>query len=918
VLVGREAERSALDRLLHDARAGTSGALLLLGEPGIGKTSLVDDAVARADGMLVVRVHGVESEAAVAFAGLVELLRPLLGKLDELPAHHAGALRVALTLEPGPPPDRLTLGAATLGVLAAAAEDTALLVAVDDAHWLDAESLGAIAFAARRLQAERIAAVIAARTGEGRDLGESGLPAVVLAGLSASATGELLAAGGKQADVGEAERMRALTAGNPLALIELPTVGVLPQVGPAPIGERLENAFAARADALPERARTALLVLAAGASDDPAALAAGLAELDLLPDDLGPAEDAGLIQIGLATVRFRHPLVRSALYQSASPSARRDAHRAFSVGLAERDPDAAVWHRAASVVGPDEDVARALEKVGDRNAARGASRAASAAYDVAARLTGDQAAAARRLLPAARQAWLAGDDARARSLVAEASAARHEPTLRAGALHLQGEIELITGSPVVAHRMLIDAAAIVAEADPAGAAVMLADATDACLHLGPGEYAETESALERLAPMPGDVAEFRRQAALSQIASYRSDGTSTARALGALAQLDGTGREPATAADLHRAGRVAWSIGDYTRAEAFGSEAAGRARETALGVLPEALRLVAVSAWITGRWNVAYAVGSEAVEVASELGRSLTRCATLAVLASIAAARGQQDACDRHAGDATRAAEELEMAMFILRADRARALAALGAGRLDEAALVLEQVRAELARTGNREFSISPLPDLIETLVRADRAEDTDGLLDELERRTELAGEQAIFERCRGLLADDDAFPACFERAIELHTAWDNPFELARTRLCFGERLRRGRLRRLAREQLRLAAETFDGLTAAPWSARADGELRATGERVARRDPGGEQQLTPQELQIAAHAAEGLSNREIGAAVFLSPRTVEFHLTRVYRKLGLHSRAELIRHYAGQMGESPRDGGGKGADRTPE
>ena len=918
MLVGREAERAALDRLLHDARAGTSGALLLLGEPGIGKTSLVDDAVARADGMLVLRVHGVESEAAVAFAGLVELLRPLLGKLEELPGRHAAALRVALTLEAGPPPNRLTLGAATLGMLAAAAEDTATLVAVDDAHWLDAESLAAIVFAARRLQAERVAVVVAARTGEGRDLRGSGLPVIALAGLSAAATGELLTAGGRPADAVEAERIRALTGGNPLALIELPTAEPVPQVGPAPIGERLERAFAARAGGLPEPTQEALLVLAAGASDDPGTLAAGLAVLNLQPAVLGPAEDAGLIHVGLATVRFRHPLVRSALYQSASPSTRRDAHRALAAGLAERDPDAAVWHRAASVLGPDEDVARALEEIGDRNGARGASPAASAAYEMAARLTHDRAKAATRLLPAARQAWLAGDDHRARALIGEAAAASPEPALQAGSLHLQGEIELVTGSPVIAHRMLIEAAAIVADAEPAGATMMLAEATDACLHLGAEAYAETESALQRLSPPADDLAEFRRQAALSQIASYRGDGTFAALARGALAHLDGTGREPTSAADLHLAGRVAWSLGDYERAQALGSAAADRARETALGVLPEALRLVAVSTWITGHWNVAYAVGSEAVEVAAELGRSLTRCAALAVLASIAAARGQEDACARHADDAARLAGELEMAVFVLRADRARALAALGAGRLDEAAAVLGRIRTALAQSGNREFSISPLPDLIETHVRAGYADEARPLLLEVERSTELVGERAILERCRGLLAPDDAFAACFERAIDLHEGWDNPFELGRTRLCFGERLRRGRRRRQAREQLRLAAATFAELTATPWSARTDGELRATGETVPRRDAGAEEHLTPQELQIAAHAAEGLSNREIGAAVFLSPRTVEFHLTRVYRKLGVHSRAELIRHYAGRVGDSPRDGGRTGADCTAE
>jgi len=907
VLLGRELECAAIGRLLDEARDGASGGLLLRGEPGIGKTALVGYAVEQATGMLVVRAQGVQSETEVAFGGLLEVTRPLLARIDELPARQAAALRAALALDIGPPPDRLTVGAATLSLLAAAAEETPLLVALDDAHWLDAESAEALGFAVRRLHAERVAVVVATRIGEGREFDPSGLGEMDLSGLSQEAAGELLAASGVASDDAVA-RFHAATGGNPLALLELPrwlggvdTAATGAVEEPVRVGEQLAAAFAARAEALVARSREALLVLAASSTDDAASIAAGLDAAGLSTDQLGPAEDAGLIRITMATIRFRHPLVRSALYHAAAPSARRAAHSALAVALDERDPEAAAWHRAAAATGPDAGAADALEETGDRSADRGASAASSAAYEASARLSTGEPERVRRLSLAGRQAWLAGQIARARGLVDEATSACDDDGLRAELLYLGGEIEQFTGQPAVAHRMLLEAAGLAAVRDPTRAALMLGEAADACLHLDDQAYDATITALDALVLPAGGLGEFRRQMATSQSESHYGLDSHATHARSAIQMVEREAIELRSPVDLIWAGRAHWILGEYGACVRFGEAAVAGARESAPGLLPEALRLVATSSRAMGRWNAASTAASEGVELARALGQGMTHCALAALLAAIAAARGQAAACHGHAEEAIRLADELGLGVYRLRAERALALLALGSGRLDEAIDALTRIDRAVADSGNREFFISPAPDLIEALVRADRADDARPILRGLEAVTSPeAGEVAIVGRCRALL-NGDGFDAIFEQSIASHAKWDNPFERARTELCFGERLRRARRRREAREQLRSAAATFERLAAEPWAARAATELRATGETVRRRDRTADEELTPQELQIALHVSEGESNREIGAALFLSPRTVEFHLTRVYRKLNIHSRAELIRRFsAGQ------------------
>jgi DNA-binding CsgD family transcriptional regulator len=902
MLLERERECAAIERLLEEAHAGRSGALVVRGEAGIGKTALLDFAIERASDMLLVRAQGVQSEAEVAFGGLLHVCRPLLAKADDLPERQAHALRTALALGPAAaPPDRLAVGAATLSLLGAAAEDAPLLVTVDDAQWLDAESADAIAFAGRRLHAERVALVLAVREGEGRGVDTSGLEEMRLTGLSADATAALLAASGLGGEA-RADQLHALTGGNPLALLELPLpVGEGAMIGPAVepvlIGERLQAAFGARAEALPDRTRDALLVLAASGTEDAASIAAALVRVGLSVEDLAPAEDAGLIRITLAELPFRHPLVRSAVYSSAARSERRRVHAVLADALEQTDPDSAAWHCAAAATGPDEAVAAGLERAADRSAARGGASAASAAYETAARLSPSRRERARRLHLAARQAWVAGQAARARTLAEEAQDGADE-RLRAELLYLGGEIEQLTGHPAAAHRMLLEAAALTASRDSTRGALMLCEAADVSLHLGHDAYDAIVEAFDTFSVPPGGVGEFRRQIALSQAAMYRGNDSYFEHVRAAARLLDEGGVLLESARDLVWAGRAYWSLADYEPCRRFGDAAVSRSRASALGMLPEALRLAAMVAHVTGRWNAAHAAASEAVEVASALGQHMISCAVSALLAGIAAARGQSEACHAHAEEATRLANEFELGFYRLRAERALALLAIGRGQLGGAIDVLAGIRQELADAGNREFFISPAPDLIEALVRAGREQETEGVLREVELLAEPDhGEQAILERCRGLLARN-GFEQFFETALGHHAMWDNPFELARTELCYGERLRRAGRRRDARDPLRTALARFEQLAAVPWAARAAAELRATGETVRRRDPTEQEELTPQELQIAIHAAEGKSNRDIGATLFLSARTVEFHLTRVYRKLNIHSRAELIRRFS--------------------
>src|SRR5215207_8693123 len=871
MLVGRDRESVLVDRLLVRARAGAAGVLVVLGEAGIGKTALLDYAAGRAEGMTVVRAVGVESEAELEFSGLFDVCRPLLDRVDGLAERQREALAGALGVGPTGSVDRFSLGAATLSLLAAAAEDAPLLVLLDDAQWLDAESTDALLFAARRLAAERVAVLVAARGDRGGGLDLRAFERVALAGIDSEAAAALLARhAGREVAPEAAERIRRATGGSPLALLELAArlspsqlLGLEPLADPVPVGATVTRAFAERAERLPEEAQRALLVAAVSSSARVEPVVEALRLLGLDERSLELAEDAALVGIEGGRISFRHPLVRSAVVQGAVASERRRVHRALAEALAGHSEEERAWHLAAAALGPDEQAAAALAEVGVRARARSGWASAALALERSARLTPDAETRRLRLVEAAESAWVAGRIELTLGLTDELLADAAAGAGRAQMLRLRSQIELHCGDVGRALDHLLEGAALF-ERDHAGLAVaLLADAVEAA------EFALGQAL--RLGGRPADAHAHLERTLLLLAASDGLQASMRAFSRGA-----------------HAAG---W-LGRLPEGLALARRTIELARDQgAFGPLGHAL---AVSAWLaarSGRWGEAYGQASEGLELARESRCAWAAASCLEQLAWLDAAQGSEERCRAHAAEAVEVAARAGFRTE--RACMALGLLELGLGGAEEAARVYETIDSATLQRADPDRGGA----LVEACVRSGRLDAAKAAYE----RT-LAGESdALAARCRGLLAAADAFEAPFREALELHAEHD-PFGLARTQLCLGERLRRAGRRIDARHQLRPAHDAFERLGARPWAARAAAELRATGERLGRREAHQGEELAPQELQVALQAADGKTNKEVGAVLFLSPKTVDFHLRRVYRKLDLRSRAELIKHYAG----SPR------------
>jgi DNA-binding CsgD family transcriptional regulator len=914
MLVGREAERAMIGELIERARAGKAGTLVLSGDAGIGKTALLEYAMELAEGMTVVRALGVETEAELEFSALHELCRPLLDVLPEIPERQADALRGALGLDAVEVGDRFTIGAATLSLLAAAAEQQPLLVAVDDAQWLDRSSSDALVFAARRLEADRSCLLFACRTGEERTFVVPGARSLELSGLPEDAAAQLL--GPEPVAPAVAEVLVRATEGNPLALIEISRLlsaaqlaGREPLPDPVPAGTTIERALMKRVEALPEETRRALLLASTSASLGVETVGLALACVGLDVTALEPAEDAGLLLVAQGKLTFRHPLVRSALYHGAAPSERRAAHRAFADALvgAER-PEERAWHVATAALGPDEEVAAALERAAAEAIRRSGYAAAARALERAADLSPDDDARLRRLTEAAEAAWEAGRTDQALTLLQEPLARCDEPRLRSRILHLRYQIERLSGSVLEALEQLAAAAELVAELDPHQSVAILVDASEAAIYGAELEagLAAAERARE-LAPPDGGAEDILADLVLGESLLYAglvNEGDERiTRAANALE------RHPTLRSSPRMLTRLALDLTTAERnaeARAAAARAVSLARaQGAVGALSYALDAMAWSDAHTGRWQEAYAAAAEGSGLARETGQANTLVYTLCELAWIEAGRGQEEPCRAHAEEALALTHANGLRFATMYAHCALALLDLGLGRLGDAVTRLRDVNRQTAEIPYSRDSF-PLPDLIEALVRLDRATEAQEALDpQLEHPGAFTGVGRLTDRwgapllarCRGLVAGE-GFEPLFEEALALHAAVADDFELARTHLCYGERLRRVGKRIQARDQLRAALELFDRLGARPWSERAGQELKASGETVRRRESWEAEELTPQELQIALQVAEGKTNKEVGAALFLSPKTVEYHLTHVYRKLDLSSRAELIRAFA--------------------
>ena len=895
MLVGRTSERLALDHLLADARVGRSGVLALVGEPGIGKTALLDYAAETATGMRVLRARGIESEAEVPFAGLSELLRPALAVLDRIPAPQAAALTGALALGPGTANDRFAIGAATLSLLSACAEEMPLALLVDDVHLLDGSSAGALLFAARRLVADPIALALTVREGERSLVDGSDLRVLRVPGLGRADAAAL---------VGDAaERLYAATGGNPLALLELaPEAGRLdawPSDGPIPISTSIAASFARRAEELPEPTRRMLVLAAAADAAGLAVLARAAPSIGVGVADLAPAEAAGLVVLDADAVEFRHPLVRSALYASATAQERRDAHAALARALPDRDVDRRAWHLAAASVGPNAQASAALEQAGQRARERSAYAVAAAAFERAAILAPADDGRGRLLHAAADAAWFSGDLERTATLLEEAEPYVTDRALAARVRQLRGHVATQRGPIADAPPLFVQAAEEIADTDPELAVTMLADAAVANLYASdtPGIASAAARAAELAEGLDSNRARFFAAMAEGLARVAAGEGEAGAAAVRrAVAVLE-------SSPELRDDPRLrAWSaIGPLWLRETEGRElidlAFERARaDVALGILSNLLPLVARDQAATERWAAAAASYDEAIRLTREAGRWTDLAASLAGMACLDARRGHESSCRAYAAEATELCDELGVRFYGFWPAHALGDLELGLGRPAEAVVHYEAKSALMRDWGIADVDHSPAPELVDAYLRLGRADDAAATATEFVARAEEKGQPwalARAARCRGLVAEADAIEPYFDEALELHERTPDAYETARTRLAYGARLRRARKRVRSREELRAALEIFERLGAEPWAEQTRAELEATGETARRRDASTLDDLTPQELQIARLLADGKTTREAAAAIFLSPKTVEYHLRNVYRKLGIRSREEL-------------------------
>ncbi|MGH3128426.1 MAG: AAA family ATPase, partial [Gaiellaceae bacterium] len=623
MLIGREAESARIEELLDRARMGRSSALVIRGEAGIGKTALLDYAAARAEGATVVRTSGVESEAELQYSGLLDVCRPLLHRLGELPEGQQEALRAVFDLGPAVAADRFAVGAATLGVLAAEADVAPVLVLVDDAQWLDSSSVDALLFATRRLQADRVAVVYAVREGEGTSLETPGLDSIELRGLSREDAGELLQRPDIPADV--VGRLYEATGGNPLALLELPSVlsqeqlrGEEPLADPLPAGSSVETAFARRAETLSADSRRALLFAAVSSSGELEPLIAALGSVGIESFALEAAEDAGLVQLSSDRLAFRHPLVRSAVYGVATPSERRAAHRALADALGGSSrAESRAWHLAAAAFGPDEEAASALQQAAEQAQRRSGYAAAASALEYAARLSPDRGLGLERLAAAAEAAWRAGRPTSAAELVAETLASVGDDRIRASSLRLQGRIEYMAGNADAAAGSLLEAVALFTQSDPNEAVAAASDAVNALVRVGDPDRALAAARTARsLAPLDHGPADLEATVALGfalwLAGKYRDAEPHLRRALDLL-DAESVLSGPLQAARI--AAVFDW-LGTYERGHAFMRARIARARASgAVGSLPALLALCSWQALHAGRWNEANADAAESLDL---------------------------------------------------------------------------------------------------------------------------------------------------------------------------------------------------------------------------------------------------------------------------------------------------------------
>jgi DNA-binding CsgD family transcriptional regulator len=901
VLRGRRDECAVLDALLDGARDGQSGVLVLRGEPGIGKTALVEYAIESATDLTTLQAAGCEAEMELAFAALHQLCAPLLDRLYGLPGPQREALATTFGLSAGRVPDRFFVGLAVLGLLSEAAQERPLLCVIDDAQWLDRASVQALAFVARRMLVEPVVMLFAAR--EPSDL-LAALPELVVGELGDGDARALLASViPGRLDERIVDQLLAETRGNPLALVELPRglsaaqlAGGFGLPGALSVQGRIQESFLARLTALPGEAQRLLLVAAADPTGDPVLLWRAVERLGITGSALDPARSSGLIEID-GRVRFRHPLVRSAAYRAATPGERRQVHRALADATdAQLDPDRRAWHLAEATVAPDESVAGELERAAARAQARGGLAAAAVFLERAAALTPARGRRAQRALAAGQAKYEAGVFDEALALLATAETGSVDDLLRARVHLLRAQIAFATQRGGDAPALLLAAARELEAVDPDRARSTYLEALEAArfadrLARGADVVEVSRAALAgpapRQPPRPTDLL-------LQGMAMLSIDGHAAAVPI-LKSALDAFRGEavlpPEESRWLSFACRAAWDVWDEESWRLLAARELQRARDAgALTTMPLLLTSLSYLQVLCGELSTAESLLDEIRAITAATGIPAHRYVEIWV----AALRGREPELLALVEGFTTDAEARGEGFALGFARQAIAVLFNGLGRYEEA---FAAVREAVDVAPYSELSTpSAVAELVEAAARAGERRIAERALDRLTLSTRPSGSDwalGVEARSRALLTNGAAAERLYQEALERLRPTRVRVQVARSHLLYGEWLRRERRRADARARLRTAFEMFNAMGIEGFAARAERELLATGERVRTGGVEARDELTAQEAQVARLARDGLSNAEIGARLFISQHTAAYHLRKVFSKLGVTSRNQL-------------------------
>jgi DNA-binding CsgD family transcriptional regulator len=893
VLIGREAELGRIEVVLEQAREGRAGVLVLRGEPGVGKTALLDVAVQRASDFRVLKATGLQSERELPFAGLHALLQPLLGDLESLPGPQVAALRSALALGPSLSADAFATYAAVLGLLANAAAAGPTLVVLDDAQFLDRASSESLGFAFRRLRDEPIAVLIGLRTEELSSFEVEALPTMDVAPLPDREALALLRMAAPEAGAHDQQRVLELARGNPLALVELPrllaagsTASAGRQLHLPRTSALLSEAFGRRISALPESARLAIVVAAAEDEGRVDTVIRAGRRLGLDANDFETAEGAGILRFRGERFEFRHPLVRAVAYSEAPAAARRRAHRALADALAGETPkDRWALHRALASVEPDATIAAALDEMG-RRALDASPGAAQTAFEEAARMSVTDVDRSSRLFGAARAAEAGGRLAVAEELAQSAARLTADDLHAAEIAHLIGRVRARLGDPTAVDT-LTRAADRAAAVDPERAALMLAEAVDVAVET---DFRRAESIARSAWELPwprGGMTEQLVTLRYADTLGYRGDPR--ARELWRRSGALGTPDDPQR---LSLAAEALFSAGDDAEASEVATRAVALARSrSALNLLTQSLEFLAVSEARRGRLQAGLDAITEGLELLSALRQPREELYSGGVAAWIAALLGLEGPCREHVRRSVEIGRQLGQPT---RTGVALGTLELSLGHASAAAESLLERAAEMGERLQGD-AVAPrpiVPTLVEALVRAGRRAEALQFLPSFEIAAGRSGRPLLVAYARRIRALVDDSAEDLAATVALFAAADNRYEQARTELLLGEALRRERKRGAARTALRAALGGFQSVGAHGWADRARAELAATGETV-RRDQPATNELTPQERLVARLVAQGLTNKQVAEQLFLSQNTIETHLRHIFQKADVRTRTQL-------------------------